>query len=120
LADKANFSPGESIQVHFRAPASWPGECLDRDYTLQYCPWQRTTNDNYDVDYQYNKETHQRHHDFKSPGIGRWDMRMHDTDNGGKEITYVSFTVGQIVLSGTGKLWLNKTVFARRNDRSEV
>lgn len=110
--DKANFLPGESIQVHFTAPANWPENAWIGIIPSNIAHGSETTNDQYDVDYQYIKKRTSGTMTFNSPGIGKWDMRMHDTDNGGKEITYVSFTVVQIVLGGTGKLWLNKTVFA--------
>jgi hypothetical protein len=110
--DKANFATDEPIQVHFQAPANWPENAWIGIIPSNIAHGSETTNDQNDVDYQYIKKRTSGIMTFKSPGTGKWDMRMHDTDNGGKEIAYVSFTVGQVVISGTGKIWLNKTVFA--------
>jgi len=93
--DKKEVKPGETIVVTFEATSSdfasgaWigiiPSEIEHGD---------ETNNDKYDVDYQYLNDKTEGEMTFQAPmKPGKWDFRLHTTDNSGKEVASVTFTV---------------------------
>jgi hypothetical protein len=89
-----SVAPGESIAVTFTAPAE-----LATNAWIGIIPsWvghgSEATNDQYDLSYQYLSGKTSGTLYFSAPTTpGSYDFRMHDTDNSGKELTSVTFTV---------------------------
>ena len=93
--DKANYNPGETITVTFTAPASFPDNAWVGIIPANVPHGSESTNDKYDLAYEYLKKRTSGSLTFKAPNApGAYDVRMHDTDAGGKEVVSVSFTVG--------------------------
>lgn len=91
--DKTEFAPGESIAVHFTALEGYPDNAWVGIVPSNIAHGDEATNDNYDITYQYLYKKTSGSLLFTAPTAGSWDFRMHDTDNGGKEVAYVSFVV---------------------------
>jgi hypothetical protein len=90
---KTVFSPGETIRVEFHGNSNWPSDAWIGIIPSGIQHGSEAINDQHDITYQYlNKRTHGVM-EFAAPGPGQWDLRMHDTDSNGREITSVSFTV---------------------------
>jgi hypothetical protein len=91
---KTDFKPGETIQVSFSVP-----EALPEDAWIGIIPSDKPhgseeENDQYDIDYQYIGGQTSGTLVFAVPEeAGAYDFRMHDTDDNGTELTFVSFTV---------------------------
>ncbi len=91
---KTDFKPGETIQVSFSVP-----EALPEDAWIGIIPSDKphgseAENDQYDIDFQYIGGQTSGTLAFAAPGeAGAYDFRMHDTDDNGTELTFVSFTV---------------------------
>ncbi|MBN1620225.1 hypothetical protein JW890_05845 [candidate division WOR-3 bacterium] len=94
--EKAEFEPGEEIEVSFTvseklSPSAWlgliPSEIEHGDE--EEC-------DKYDLDYEYLEEKLEGSFVFYAPDEpGSYDFRLFDSDDGGKEITYTTFTVAE-------------------------
>ena len=107
--DKTDFKPGESIQVYFTAPANLPGNAWIGIIPSNIPHGSESENDKYDLTYQYLNNATSGTFTFTAPNeMGSYDFRMNDTDNDGKEIASVSFTVGGTV---EGSLRLDKNTF---------
>ncbi len=92
--DKATYAPGETIGVKFAAPAGLPDNAWVGIIPSSVPHGDEATNDNYDLTYQYLKGMTSGTLTFAAPAVaGSYDFRMHDTDDGGKEIASVTFTV---------------------------
>jgi hypothetical protein len=93
--DKIEFKPGESIQVHFKAPANLPDNAWVGIIPSTVPHGSESENDKHDISYQYLKKKTSGTLTFTAPSNpGLYDFRMHDTDSSGKEIASVSFSVG--------------------------
>lgn len=91
---KYNVKAGESITVHFVAPASFPGNAWIGLVPSGAPHGSETENDKHDLAYQYLKKKTKGSLTFTAPSKpGLYDFRMHDTDSDGKEVTYVTFSV---------------------------
>ena len=92
--DKSYFRPGEAIRVHFSAPSNY-----DRSAWIGIVPanighGSEVRNDQHDLTYQYLEKKTKGTFTFKAPTKpGRYDFRMHNTDNKGRETAYVTFVV---------------------------
>ena len=92
--DKDKYKSGEIIKFHFNAP---PG--LSKKAWIGIIPssiphGSETENDRHDVNYVYMNGRESGTLTMPAPSKeGSWDLRMHDTDQNGNEIAYVSFTV---------------------------
>lgn len=93
ILERTAFKPGEAITVHFTALASWPDNAWVGIIPSRIAHGEEAENDRHDVTYQYLRKRASGSLTFKAPGIGDWDLRMHDTDNSGKEVASVSFKV---------------------------
>jgi hypothetical protein len=94
VTDKATYAPGEAISVTFTAPAGLPENAWVGIIPSAVPHGDEATNDNNDLTYQYLKGMTAGTLTFAAPMVaGSYDFRMHDTDDGGKEIASVTFTV---------------------------
>jgi putative hemolysin len=108
--DKTTYAPGEEIQVHFTAPATFPNGAWVGIIPSEVPHGSEATNDEYDLDYQYLEGQVAGVLTFPAPGQpGSYDFRMHDTDSDGQEVASVTF---QVVADNEGAaLWLDKATF---------
>jgi putative hemolysin len=109
--DRTAFAPGEEIQVHFVAPATFPDNAWVGIIPSDVPHGDETINEEHDLDYDYLEGQGSGVLTFIAPyEPGAYDVRMHDTDDDGREVASVSFTV----TGGSEKpeLWLDKTTFA--------
>ncbi len=92
--DKRGYYAGETIKVTFTAPATFPRNAWVGIIPSSVPHGSETTNDKHDIAYKYLEGMTSGVLYFSAPGTpGSYDIRMHDTDSGGKEVTSVSFTV---------------------------
>jgi hypothetical protein len=111
--DKTVFGQGEDITVYFSI-----GDTVAQNAWIGIIPshvahGSEAENDKYDLTYQYLQGRQSGSLVFKAPNqMGKFDFRLHDTDNNGKELASVTFTVG----GTTGTLSLNKSVFTVGED----
>jgi hypothetical protein len=91
--DKTVFSAGEQITLYFTAPDSYPTDAWIGIIPSNIDHGDENNNDSYDITYQYVSKKTSGTMTFTAPATGSWDFRMHNTDSGGKEVAYVSFTV---------------------------
>lgn len=91
--EKTFYAQGEEILVKFHAPAYWPEDAWIGIIPSQIQHGSEEINDAYDITYQYIEKRTHGVMVFTAPEPGQWDLRMHNTDRTGKEISYVSFTV---------------------------
>ena len=101
---EAVYAPGEAIRVAFAAPAGYPPNAWVGVVPASVPHGDEATNDAADVMYQYLSGRTSGELTFTAPTtVGAWDLRMHDTDSGGKEVASVGFAVSRatIDLSGT-------------------
>ncbi len=110
--EKSVYAPGESISVTFTAPASFANNAWVGIIPSHVMHGSESENDKHDLTYQYLSQRTSGVLTFGAPSApGNYDFRMHDTDNGGKEVTSVSFTV-QGGVSHAASLQLSKSVYA--------
>lgn len=92
--EQLQVQAGQSFTVAFSADANLP-----RDAWVGIIPsWvghgSETLNDQHDVTYQYVEGRSHGVMTFQAPtNAGQYDVRIHDTDNSGRELGSVSFTV---------------------------
>ena len=91
--EKTLYEPGEEIRVNFHASGNWPEDAWIGIIPSHIQHGSEEINDEYDITYQYIEKRTHGVMVFTAPGPGQWDLRMHNTDHNGKEISYVSFTV---------------------------
>jgi hypothetical protein len=92
--DKRGYYVGETIKVTFTAPASFPRNAWVGIIPSDVPHGNETVNDQHDIAYKYLEGMTSGVLSFAVPSTpGSYDIRMHDTDSGGREITSVSFTV---------------------------
>jgi hypothetical protein len=107
---KTTFAPGELIAVNFVAPPSFSERAWVGIIPSDIPHGNETTNDEHDVAYIYLEKKVSGILNFYAPGqAGKYDLRMHDTDDNGKEVASVSFEVVKTT-EGAG-LKLDKTAF---------
>ena len=111
--DKTSYAPGESIRVQFSASGNWARDAWIGIIPSNIPHGSEPVNDQHDITYQYIEKRTSGVMVFTAPGAGQWDLRMHDTDGNGREVAYVSFTVGQATPKiSDANLVLEKTVFS--------
>jgi hypothetical protein len=92
--DKSTYAPGEAITVTFNAPGTYQDNAWIGIIPSDVAHGDEAVNDQHDIAYQYLKGQTSGTFTFTAPDTpGAYDMRMHDTDNNGKEVASVSFTV---------------------------
>jgi hypothetical protein len=93
--EKGAFAPGEKITVHFTTPAVFPPDAWIGLIPSQAPHGSESENDKYDLAYQYMGGKATGTIIFTAPAQpGSYDIRMHDTDNNGREVASITFTVG--------------------------
>jgi hypothetical protein len=113
--DKTSFAPGDQITVHFTTPAVFPPDAWIGIIPSQAPHGSESENDKYDLTYQYMGGQSAGTLVFPAPvQPGSYDFRMHDTDNNGREVASITFTVGGAVAAPQSQspLRLDKTSFA--------
>lgn len=91
--EKTSFTQGEAIRVQFTASGNWPRNAWIGIIPSHIPHGSESVNDRHDITYQYIEKRTSGVMVFTAPGPGQWDLRMHDTDDNGREVTSVSFTV---------------------------
>ncbi len=92
--DKSVYAPGETISVTFSTPTKLPDNAWIGIIPSNVPHGDEAQNDTYDLTYQYLNGMVSGTLAFTAPSTpGSYDVRMHDTDNNGKEIASVTFTV---------------------------
>jgi hypothetical protein len=92
--EKTTYVPGEEIRLAFTAPATFGTNAWIGIIPADVPHGSEDENDRFDVDYQYLNKRTQGLLIFKAPEKpGKYDFRMHDTDDNGNEVTYIGFTV---------------------------
>jgi hypothetical protein len=93
--EKSVFSPLEEIRLGFTAPEGLPGDAWVGIIPSRIAHGSESVNDQHDLTYQYLKGRTGGVLIFTAPAApGSYDFRMHDTDSNGRELTSVSFRVG--------------------------
>ncbi len=91
---KSVFSPGEDIAVTFKAGPGFAKNAWIGIVPSHVNHGSESENDKHDLTYQYLSGKDSGILVYKAPAKpGKYDFRMHDTDNNGKEVTFVSFSV---------------------------
>lgn len=92
--NKDTFGPGDPINVTFTAPSTYRPNAWIGIIPSHVSHGSESENDSYDISYQYLQGQTSGILVFHAPSApGRYDMRMHDTDDSGREVAYASFTV---------------------------
>jgi len=108
--DKNTFACGEEIAVTFTAPSSFTEKAWVGIIPSEVPHGSESQNDQHDIAYRYLDKQVSGVLDFYAPGkAGNYDVRMNDTDDDGKEVASVSFTV-KVVTEGA-KLSLDKDTY---------
>ena len=91
---KQSFRPGEAITVTFSAPGGYDSSAWVGIIPAEIAHGDENVNDANDISYQYLNKRTKGTLTFKAPDRrGKWDLRMSDSDNNGKEVASASFTV---------------------------
>jgi len=92
--DKDSYKPGEMITVTFTALSTYDNTAWIGIIPSHIAHGDEVLNDQHDISYQYLNGIASGTLTFTAPSTpGSYDMRMHDTDNSGKEVASTSFTV---------------------------
>jgi hypothetical protein len=91
--EKTSFTRGEAIRVQFTAPGNWARNAWIGIIPSHIPHGSESVNDQHDITYQYIEKRTSGVMVFTAPGPGQWDLRMHDTDSNGREVSPVSFSV---------------------------
>ncbi|MBF0277045.1 MAG: DUF1566 domain-containing protein [SAR324 cluster bacterium] len=95
LIGKYIFTPGEEIQVQFDAQSNYAENAWIGIVPSQIVHGRESENDKNNMGYQYLSKKTRGTLSFKAPNSnGAYDLRMHDTDDNGREVASVSFSVG--------------------------
>jgi len=105
------------IRVDFTAPSSFSDNAWVGIIPSNVRHGSEAENDRFDLTFQYLSRQSSGTLVFKAPAQpGSYDLRMHDTDAGGKEVASVSFRVAEPVRPAAPSLGpslkLSKTVFS--------
>ena len=87
------FRQGEKIRVQLTAPSHYASNAWIGIIPAHIPHGSEAVNDQHDITYQYIKKRTSGEMIFTAPHKGQWDLRLHDIDNNGREITHVTFTV---------------------------
>ena len=94
MIDKSVYSPGEKIVVTFTARKNFPQNAWIGIIPSNIEHGSEATNDAHDIAYQYIDKRTSGTMIFKAPASpGKYDIRMNNSDDNGKEVAYVSFKV---------------------------
>ncbi len=94
--EKETFAPGEEIKVEFEAPPVFGAGAWIGIIPSDIPHGSESKNDEHDIDYHYIEKRTSGMMFFTAPEEpGEYHIRMHDTDNNGNEIMFVSFEVAE-------------------------
>lgn len=106
--DKNSFNPGENIQVYFEASGNFDRSAWVGIIPSSVAHESEAENDNHDMTYQYLEKRTSGTLTFQAPqDPGSYDLRMFDTDNNGREVASITFSVEV----GKGTLRLDKDLY---------
>lgn len=89
------YAPGEAIVVDFVAPAGYASNAWIGIIPSHVPHGREAENDRHDLAYQYLQKRTSGRMTFTAPSApGHYDLRLHDSDNNGREVASVSFQVG--------------------------
>ena len=92
--NKKSYKTGEDIEITYTAPDTWGSNAWIGIIPSEIPHGDESENDKHDVAYKYLQKKSSGTITIKAPGkSGAYDVRMHDTDNNGKEVKYVSIKV---------------------------
>ncbi len=95
---RASFKTGEQIDFTFTAP-ELPDDAWIGIVPADIPHGDEAVNDQHETSYKYLEGRTSGGFTLPNPGHGQWTMRLHDTDDNGREIAYVPFTVVDSPLS---------------------
>jgi hypothetical protein len=88
------YLPGDTINLVYMAPAGLPSDAWIGIIPSGVPHGSEEVNDQSDVSYQYLKGTTSGIMEFIAPSApGSYDLRMNESDGGGRELSSVTFTV---------------------------
>jgi len=91
---KTSVGPGEMIVVEYTAPKGYQDNAWIGIIPAEIEHGNETRNDQHDITYKYLRGSTNGSFRFSAPTKpGKYDFRMHDTDNNGLEVAYVTFEV---------------------------
>jgi hypothetical protein len=91
---KDAFTPGETITVVYTALPEYDSSAWIGIIPSGIAHGSEAENDRHDITYQYLRKSTSGEFKFKAPSnAGSYDMRMHDTDNNGREVASATFAV---------------------------
>ncbi|MBT3180894.1 MAG: hypothetical protein HN337_00125 [Deltaproteobacteria bacterium] len=91
---KKSFTPGEEIVLTYVALKEFAKNAWIGIIPSNIAHGDEAVNDQHDITYQYLNNATSGKMTFRAPvGIGNYDLRMHNTDNSGKEVASITFTV---------------------------
>lgn len=94
MLNQYTFKPGEEIKVDFTADSTFEKTAWIGIIPSDIPHGNETENDKHDLTYQYLGGKFSGVLIFKAPQKpGKYDFRMHNSDNNGKEVTYTTFEV---------------------------
>lgn len=103
-ANKTTFAPGEKMTVTFTTPSAYESQAWIGIIPSDVPHGKEEVNDAHDITYQYLNKRARGTLTFTAPNKpGNYDLRMNDSDNNGKEVASVSFSVEGASAEATGK-----------------
>jgi len=110
---KTVLAPNEEFQVQFTAPDPLPEDAWVGIIPSGVPHGEEAVNDENDIDYQYLEGQTSGVLTFTAPQEpGSYDLRMNDSDSGGKEVASATFSVALSAGDVQPALVLDKTTFA--------
>ena len=89
---RTSFKTGEQIDFTFTAP-ELPDDAWIGIVPADIPHGNEAVNDQHETSYKYLEGRTSGSFALPNPGPGQWTMRLHDTDDNGREIAYAPFTV---------------------------
>jgi hypothetical protein len=88
------YAPGDTVNLVYMAPADLPGDAWIGIIPSAVPHGSEEVNDQNDISYQHLNGTTSGIMEFIAPSApGLYDLRMNESDNGGRELASVTFTV---------------------------
>jgi hypothetical protein len=92
--EKTRFAPGDEMRVVFTAPAEYAADAWVGLVPSQIPHGEEAVNDRHVGHYEYLGRRATGVLTFRAPAQpGNWDLRMNDTDQNGREVSSIGFTV---------------------------
>jgi uncharacterized protein YfaS (alpha-2-macroglobulin family) len=92
--NKTSYRPGERMRISFKIPEAFTGNAWIGVIPSNVPHGSETVNDQHDISYVYIEEETDGTKELIAPDRpGSYDIRLNDSDDNGKEVASVSFTV---------------------------